>query len=66
MEAMKIMKFYSTILDLEKEIKTSKGYMSEYNRDEVMKMDTPEENDIFEAGYQTGIKYALNKLNEVK
>ena len=63
---MKILKYYSVILDLEKEIKISEEYMSKYSHDEVMKMDTPEENDIFEAGYQTGIKYALNKLNEIK
>jgi hypothetical protein len=63
---MKILKYYSTILDLEKEIKISQEYMKKYSHDEVMKMDTPEENDIFEEGYQAGLKYALNKFkNEV-
>jgi len=63
---MKILKYYSVILDLEKEIKISEEYMSKYSHDEVMKMDTPEENDIFEEGYQAGLKYALNKFkNEV-
>ena len=64
---MKILKYYSIILELEKEIKISEEYMSKYSHDEVMKMDTPEENDIFESGYQAGIKYTLNKFkNEVQ
>jgi hypothetical protein len=51
---MKILKYYSTILDLEKEIKISEEYMRKNKKD------------IFEEGYQEGIKYALNKFkNEV-
>ena len=53
---MKILKYYSTILELEKEIKLSQ----EYKDSELG------ETDIFEEGYQAGLKYALNKFkNEV-
>ena len=52
---MKILKYYSTILELEKEIKISEDYLSR-NR-----------TDIFETGYREGIKYAVNKFkNEVQ
>ena len=52
---MKILKYYSTILNLEKEIKISEEYMRK-NKD-----------DIYEEGYREGIRYALNKFkNEVK
>ena len=52
---MKILKYYSTILELEKEVKISQEYMRK-NKD-----------DIFEEGYREGIRYALNKFkNEVQ
>jgi hypothetical protein len=52
---MKILKYYSTILDLEKEVKISGEYMRK------------NKNDMFEEGYREGIRYALNKFkNEVQ
>ena len=51
---MKILKYYSTILELEKEVKISEEYLSR------------NKTDIFETGYREGMKYALNKFkNEV-
>jgi len=51
---VKILKYYSTILELEKEIKISEDYLRK------------NKNDVFEEGYREGIRYVLNKFkNEV-
>lgn len=48
---MKILKYYSILIELEKELKTPKKFQRK---------------ESFEKGYQAGIKYVVNKLkNEV-